>query len=163
MHFYLAKITLHHHALGMRSQPVPWHHVPPDDEFDEESACIKAAVDAIEYTSSHLEQEEARTIPWHSAYVMFISTVTLLTAASFLDHSDRLSFQGTINTATLVLSNTTYGSWHAKSCYIQFTQVSSALPFLCHDLVLSRKARLPILHFLDRSLTCLTDTVQHNQ
>lgn len=163
MHLYLAQIILYHRALWRRSEPVPWHHVPRADKVDEESACIKAAIDAIGYTSSNLEQDDKKTIPWHSAYIVYISAVTLLTAAPFLDRSDRVTIEGAVRTAMLVLSNATYGSWHAKSCYLQFTQVSPI--FYCPILPPSTSLRLTRLFRINffRSLTCLTDIIQHNQ
>lgn len=131
MHLYLARITLHHAALGIRSQAVSWHHVSRDEEFDEEVACIKAAVDAVGYTSSYLERNETNVLSWHSAYIIFISAITLLTGASFMSPPNRTPIQGTIDTAVRMLSNTIYGSWHAKSCYLQFTQVRTYLASLC--------------------------------
>lgn len=127
MHLHLAQITLYHCAIGDRSRPVPWHHVPRVNEFKEEAACVQAAVDAVKYTSSQLEQGQTDTISWHSAYIVFISAVTLLAAAVHMNASDHAATHRVISTATMILSNASYGSWHAKSCYIQFIQVSPVL------------------------------------
>lgn len=93
------------------------------DDINKGRACVIAATNGIMYTSMYLEQTQATTLSWHSAYVVFISLLTLLVATSFTDALGRHTLQHTIRIAVQTLSTSTYGSSRSKSSYLEFAQV----------------------------------------
>lgn len=93
------------------------------DDINKGRACVAAATNAIMYTSMYLEQTQAKTLSWHSAYVVFVSLLALLVATSFTDALGRHTLQHTIRLAVQTLSNSTYGSSRSKSLYLDFAQV----------------------------------------
>lgn len=160
MHLYLAQITLHHVFLRAGSQPTRWSRVARAEELESRNACIQAAINAVKYISSHLEQDLSPAISWHSAYVILISTIVLFTAAISTTISGRKLIQSTIPTATLILSDTTYGSWRTKTGYLSFVQVIMILILVLRHYTFTAcpsGARL-LVHFL----TCLADTVRNS-
>lgn len=95
------------------------------DDINKGRACVTAATNAIMYTSMYREQTQVTALSWHSAYVVFISLLTLLVATSFTDALGRHTIQHTIHVAVQTLSTSTYGSSRSKSSYLEFAQVSS--------------------------------------
>lgn len=93
------------------------------DDINKGRACVTAATNAIMYTSMYLEHSQVTTLSWHSAYVVFISLLTLLVARSFTDALGRHTLQHTIRLAIQTLSNSTYGSSRSKTLYLDFAQV----------------------------------------
>lgn len=95
------------------------------DDINKGQACTGAATNAIAYISMHLEQSQAPSLPSHSAYLLFISLLTLIVASVFTDDHGRHSFQHTQHVAMQALTNANFGSDRNKIVYLDFTQACS--------------------------------------
>lgn len=120
----------------MLFRPSPRHHAEPIfmkkpsriDDINKGRVCVLAATNAIMKTSMYLEQTRATILSWHSAYVLFISLITLLVASSFADVQCQRILQYTIHVAIQTLISSTCGSSQSKSLYLEFTQVCRYSP-----------------------------------
>lgn len=92
------------------------------DEINQGQACAIAATNAIAYISMYRKQSQASFLPFHSAYVLFVSLLTLMVASAFTDDRGRQHFEQTIQVATQALTNSNFGSSRTKMIYVEFIQ-----------------------------------------
>lgn len=85
-------------------------------------ACITAATKAVTSTATHLERRSATTLSCFSAYILFVSTLTLLIATMFINDMQH-EIDRTVGKAINILQHTMYGGTHSRAAQLEFIQV----------------------------------------
>lgn len=127
MHYYTAQIVSLHGHLAHHSQSPLTDDPDRLDRICKGRACVIAASNAILSTADRVVRMQMTSLTWLSAYTVFISAVTLLTAFSFLNDTDfhtRDAIQRTFQTAVHVLRYKSYHASQGKSTYLNFLTVS---------------------------------------
>lgn len=129
MHYYLAQIVLLQEYLVYHSQsPVTNdpHHL---ERICKGRACVIAASNTILFTADRVERMQITNVTWLSAYTIFISTIVLLTAISFVEDTNlhkREAIERTIQIAIHVLRYKSYAASEGKNTYLEFLTVSQS-------------------------------------
>lgn len=124
-HLFLAQIALYHAFLRQHCESRPTKRPSDVDDINKGQTCTAAATNAITYISMYLEQTQATSLPFHSAYVLFVSLLTLTVASVLADDHGRHGFQHIIYVATRTLTNSNFGSDRTKTHYLEFIQACS--------------------------------------
>lgn len=125
---FIAQISLYHPFLHRHCEPVQMESPSDIDNIIRGQTCTKIATNAIAYITGHLEQSQAACLPFNSAYLLFVSLVTLVIATAFTDVAHRQMFQHSIQLATAALSASSFGRPQTKLIFLEFARVSFASP-----------------------------------
>lgn len=130
MHYYLAQIVILRGHLAHHSQSPDTDDPSRLEHICKGRACVIAASNAILFTAERADRMQMTSLTWLSAYTVFISAITLMTAIAILEDTDiqmREAMERTIQIAFHVLRYNTYNASQGKSTYLDFLGVSDKL------------------------------------